>query len=133
LIGIVQFGVIVLQTGCSQGVVTPTEGGGSVMSARGDWNDLEASVQLGAGQAEMAVVSRLTAEDDPRANDVVSWELVAVTDEPVRVTIRRGSGDQLTLEAQVGRFGNAAREKDLLRAVARRLEQLRGVEWAPAE
>lgn len=63
------------------------------------------------------------------------YYLQTLRDEPATLTARfdgsvSGTG-RITLTASVGRAGDAAREQALLENVARRLEQLRGVDFAP--
>lgn len=111
-------------------------GAGERESAVGDWDKVDASVAVGVSKVEMAVVS----QRDSAPNERV-YELVTSTDEPARLTVRRtdgagaaarASGPQvIDLFAQVGRFGNAEREKALIRAVRARLGDLAGVDFAP--
>lgn len=115
--------------------------------ATGDWNDIAPAVEAGARAAEMAVVGS-TQSDDGRS---LTFDLVTVTDEPARLTAttrsarpdnrspsttssawNAGAGaGPLELSATVGRFGDTKKERTLLRAVRRRLEQLSGVDSSP--
>lgn len=110
--------------------------------ATGDWNDVAAAVDAGARAAEMAVVNSSTSEDGRTR----TFALVTATDEPARLTATTKSSEAATrgkpwgaaagagpieLSASVGRFGDADRERKLLRAVRQRLERLSGVDSAP--
>lgn len=101
----------------------------SVMEAEGDWEDLAASVQVGAEQSEMAIVRQPKHVADSPAR----FELVTNLNEPVVLKAERAgeSAKKITLTAAVGRFGDQGRERALLRRIARRLGDLYGVEFAP--
>jgi hypothetical protein len=103
--------------------------GGEGLTVAGDWDDVGAAVLVGVEAAE-CVVHRQT-EDGPRR---AVFELRTVRDEPGELVAER-SGDAETgpirLRARLGRFGDPQREELVLRATARRLERLRGVEFAP--
>lgn len=105
----------------------------SVLAAEGDWDDLAASVQVGAEQSEMVVVKQTCAGNDQTP---ARFELRTNLNEPVVVEASRIAGASaasgtMSLRAGVGRFGDDARERALLAAIARRLHDLRGVEFAP--
>lgn len=104
------------------------------MTIRADWNDVDAAVEIAITRAEMAILRR-TAEpaDQP---EQIRFELLTMMDERGVLTVTRdaGAGDAMIpihLEARVGHFGDPAREQVLLRAMADRLEQLAGVDYAP--
>ncbi len=90
----------------------------------------------------MSLVSSTESEDGKSR----TFQLVTVGDEPARlVAMTRGSAQTpaakswgaaggagaIELSASVGRFGDTDRERKLLRAVRRRLEQLSGVDSSP--
>lgn len=104
-----------------------------------DWNDIDAAVEVGAGQNEMAVVSTESPSEDERV-----FELRTAGAEPGRVVARRSGvmqasgaksvGPQaIDLQAQVGRFGDSKREKRLIASIRKRLGDLTGVDWAPID
>jgi hypothetical protein len=107
------------------------------LEVQADWNDVIPSVLLAVSWVEMAVVRG----PDAKAIDTATeqqFELLTAGDEPAVLTARRASltsGSSpiaIRLDARVGRFGNPDAEHRLLSAVARRLEQLAGIEVAPA-
>ncbi|MBL8990728.1 MAG: hypothetical protein JNJ48_04010 [Phycisphaerae bacterium] len=110
----------------------------STVSVRADWDDIDAALDVGLLAGECAVVS----DDRPRRGVVahaVTFTLRTIQGEPGTVTFRRqaeGPADPrgpepITGEAVLGRYRDADRERRLLAAVARRLEALAGVDWAP--
>jgi hypothetical protein len=107
----------------------------STLEAFGDWDDLDASVQVAAEQSEMAVVRSAPAANDPGLASARSrrFELLTNLNEPVVLEVSRegAAGDRLGMKAAVGRFGDQGRERGLLERLARRLGDLRGVEFAP--
>lgn len=107
---------------------------GSVVVALGDWNDVDAAVDVGVGKGECAVTGQ-TDDADGRAR---TYEVVTVTGESgwVRASADQDAADvmgpePIELRAQLGLFGDQARERRLLAGVKRRLQQLAGVETAP--
>jgi hypothetical protein len=104
---------------------------------RGDWDDLDAAVEVAASKVEMSVLSSTDPSSNPRV-----FRLVTVTDEPGRLTVRRSpptrppgasppAPELFQVEASVGRFGDPQREQALIDAFRRRLEALAGVDFAP--
>jgi hypothetical protein len=97
-----------------------------------DWDDVRASVGAALGGSELVLV-RLDAPEPDR----LVYTLRTSRDEPASLTVQRldppGAPDpvRLALTCSVGRFGDAAREREFLLLVAERLEQLKGVEVAP--
>jgi hypothetical protein len=130
--------------GCS-GPAWATHGAhssGTTLQAVGDWNDIDAAVEVAVKKAELAVVEARDATDERgRAQRV--FTLVGLGNEPAEliVTAKGGAGDKsslaqagpvaMQLSASVGRFGDAAREKTLVNALRARLGQLSGVDFAP--
>lgn len=96
-------------------------------SASGDWDDVDAAMDVGVSAAEMAIVNSSTSPD----GSTRLYELRTVTDEPAWLKAQRGEDGRVSLGARVGRFGDAAREQKLVESVAARLKALYGVDWAP--
>ena len=98
------------------------------MSVRGDWDDLDSAVLVGVGAAETAVLVWPEASDNPRV-----YGLVTVDDEPGELVASGdpSAGSPIRLEVRIGRLGDPARERTLLGAVRKRLEQHAGVNAAP--
>jgi hypothetical protein len=113
---------------CSTGLWT--EGGPPIREVTADWADADAAVEVAAKKVEMGL---------ERSEDVGPgrrYYLRTEGDEPVELDIHPAPGSEsdprpLRIEARVGRFGNAQREGQLAAAVARRLRQLAGVDYAP--
>lgn len=114
---------------------------GSVVRVDGDWDDLDAAVEVAAGANQLAVVRRV---------EVGAWErmyeLVTVTDKAVVISARvvdesltiaveeeSAKRESVTIEltCRYGHAGDAGRESTVLRSVVRRLSQLRGRDFAP--
>lgn len=107
---------------------TPDHSPGAVeVVAPGDWNDVDAAVWAVAGRVEAAVVS------SSASSDLWRHELLSINDERIvlETTREQGHEDRLRLRADVGFHGDRARAAALVRAVARRLHDLKGVEVAP--
>lgn len=105
---------------------------GASVVVRADWDDLDAALELAVRKVEAAVVVRR----DP-APGRAEFEIVTATDEPGILTATAGEAPgprpiPIRLEARVGRFGDRDREGRVLQAWRARLEQLAGVDWAPA-
>ncbi len=95
---------------------------------------------VGTQGREMAVVD----SSQPNPGEWV-FELRTVRDEPAVLRARRADGPAgadlerpaptgpvpIELAARVGRFGDPDHQRALVRAVARRLERLAGVDYAP--
>lgn len=130
----------------------------SPVRVRADWNDLDAAVQVAAGQCEMAWLSSTPSEPIKNAAQSITqrrFELVTIEDWPVEVIARHhGSTDQpgllgpdpveIELIVRVEAAGpnegatsstvqaKARRLENLLRrALVQRLTDLREREWAP--
>ena len=94
---------------------------------RGDWNDLDASVDAAAGANEMAVEAT---ESVPAGR---TWRLRAIDDASVLVSVAarvHGEVSDMQLFARCGPNGDAQREHALLGCIAARLDMLRGKDWA---
>lgn len=101
-----------------------------------DWNDVYAAAQIAAGKNETAI----TSHSETPTEQVM--ELRTVTADSGRLTARRdtpapafGAPDPapipIHLTCTVGLFGDAQRQGAILEWTRRRLEQLKGVDWAP--
>lgn len=116
---------------CSLGAVTgcaavATESGPSAQVVAGDWDDLDAAVDVGLEAAEVAVLRREVSDTQGR------WELVSIRDQLGELVIRRaGEPDKLTVEATIDQPRDPEREGRLVSAVCRRLRQLYGQGAAP--
>lgn len=108
--------------------------------AYGDWDDLNAVVELAANQAGMAIVGTAAMHLQPADTVDVptrrkSFELLTDGDEPAKLTfISQTTADpgELLVRARVGRQGDADRERELLAKVKTRLGELAGVDTAKA-
>ncbi len=116
--------IALLLAGCGVAAKPPAayDDRAEVIRAVGDWDDLDASVLAGAFRNEMGPVDFGETTDTPRV-----FELVTSNDEPVIVHAWR-EGDEIVLDAKVGRFGDDTRERSLLKAIAARLLTLRGTD-----
>jgi hypothetical protein len=101
---------------------------GSELVLQGDWDDVDAAVRTGASHAEMAVVEGV-AEPDRREFQLRS--ISGETGKMIATRLSPGEPSRIRLVARLGHFGNPEAERRLLGFVAKRLEQLRGVDWAP--
>lgn len=95
----------------------------------GDWDDIDAAVDVGMSAAEAARVDARTSPDGRTR----TYELRTSTDEPAWLVARREEDGRVGLGARVGRFGDPQREEKLVRGVAERLKSLHGVDWAPVK
>jgi len=102
----------------------------SSTKVRGDWNDVDAAVEVAASKSEMALMEATTDAAGRRV-----CVLRTIRDETALLVIERGSDGSssgesvmLALRARVGRFGNPEAEGRLLRHVTERLRELRGVD-----
>ena len=106
----------------------------SVMTVRGDWNDVEAALLVSLQDAETAVL-------DQRATEVEQvFDLLGVEGEPGTLTATRAASEvgnkgpiPIRIECTIGLFGEPQREALLLEAMARRLARLAGVDYAPLD
>jgi hypothetical protein len=97
----------------------------------GSWIDIDPAVNVAMSQVQMAVVTKERDEADLERR----YNLVTQTDEPGVLILRRDHPtiqlQIITLEAHIGRFGDADREDRLVRSVRHRLKSLAGVDHAP--
>jgi hypothetical protein len=125
-----------LAMGCASSpppaVGTTRSGGVTRTELSADWNDVASAVGVGLGQVGIAPV-RVDRSDPSRA----VYTLRTARDEPGELTLERlaepAAADPvaIAITCSIGRFGDPTREADVIQSVARRLEQLRGVEIAP--
>lgn len=101
---------------------------GSTLVVRGDWDDVETSVDVGMGWAEMAVLGR-----DAMGEDKVRYRVITVLGESGSLIAKRAGDETVSLSASFDGIpgGDAGLEAKLIRGVARRLEQLAGRDVAP--
>lgn len=88
--------------------------------------DLDPAVRYAASRHDMAVEHITTGADNTR-----TYELITIRNEPVLVEARSDAwpaddraATSMTIEARVGRFGDADRERALVREIIARLRQL---------
>lgn len=112
---------------CASETVTPPSAISISRLGDGDWDDIDAAVDVGMSAAEVARVDARTSPD----GQTRTYELRTITDEPAWLVARREEGGRIGLGARVGRFGDPEREAKLIRGVAERLKALYGVDWAP--
>ncbi len=109
--------------------IGPTFGTPKDTTVIADWDDVDAAVETGAGQAEMAVVFDETPSPDERV-----FYLRTIGDKPVKLTVTRTNSEApptIQLEVRAGVFGDPGDQARLLKAVSTRLSDLKGVEFAP--
>jgi hypothetical protein len=94
--------------------------------APGDWEDIDAAVEIGAGQAEW-VISNWWYEG--AAARLYKLRNPLGTEALLRIRRTREDGP-LEITATVGPFGDAAAEGRIVERVSRRLGQLHGVDAA---
>lgn len=118
----------VVLAGCG-GAHFPKRGAESLGSARsvaGDFDDVDAAVDVACSVCELAVVTKSSDEDGTRR-----FEMVTVTDEPAWATARESSDGVVEMRVRIRDVGDAAWEDQFLDAVQKRLWQLKGVTSAP--
>lgn len=94
-----------------------------------DWDDVAAAVEVGALQAECA----LTGIDSTLGARHRQFGIKHVSGMEGSVTVSAGDGPdpcRVTVAVTIGPVGNRALESRIARLVARRLEDLRGVDAA---
>ena len=105
---------------------------GSTRRVTGDWNDVESAALVGTNKAE-AVVRTQTIN----TATLQEFDLQTVRDGRGTLRVSREQSDtdgesiSIELWCHVGPFGDQARERQILDAVAERFADLRGVEFAP--
>lgn len=92
----------------------------------GDWDDVDAAVEIGADQAECAVASQTTESDGVRR-----YSLKHIRGSTISLVVRRVGEQEIQLEATARPARNAALEYRVLERTRIRLSDLRGVEVAP--
>lgn len=102
----------------------------STLACPGDPEDLGPAVGLGIGHVGLAFLD----SQGPDAEGWVRYQLTDVCDRPVLFSIRpapAGGGSGFEMSCHWGVFGDGPRQRWLLRCVAQRFAELRGVELAP--
>jgi len=95
----------------------------------GDWNDVDSAVIWGVNNAEWVIHRQWDVDAQTRLYELRNSEGVSA-----HLRLHRPPAnaiDQLEITATVGPIGDAAAERELISVVARRLNQLHGVEVAP--
>lgn len=111
--------------GCSPVSVSDRPIPGSSLVVSGDWDDLETSVDVGIGWAEVGLLGQ-----DELMGGLVRYRVLTTRDEIGELIARPASDGCIALVAKIGP-GDPEHEARLIRAVARRLGQLHGVDVAP--
>lgn len=101
------------------------ESAGSERVVLGDFDDVDAAVDVACSANELAIVTKATDEDGTRR-----FEMVTVGDEPAWATAREADG-RVEMRVRIRAVGDAAWEDGFLDAVQKRLGQLRGPNAAP--
>ncbi len=91
----------------------------------GDWHDLLPAANVAASSVDGAVESSVIDES------VATISLRLATGTRGRLTVHRRDDDLLDVDVALGPFGQETDEQTFLNEFARRLEQLRGVDYAP--
>jgi len=95
----------------------------------GDWDDVDSAVIWGVNNGEWVIHRQWDVDAQTRLYELRNSEGVSA-----HLQIHRSPAnttDQLDITATVGPIGDAAAERKLIALVARRLEELHGVEVAP--
>ena len=135
LIGVMSSGVGFIFGGCSVSPVpVETSGNEAMATLKGDWDDIDAAAEMGTWYAECVWVGW---PESPSPIERI-YHLRHISDARGTLTVRRSQADaeriadiDITLECSMGRFGEPALERDVVAKTARRLAELRGVEFAP--
>lgn len=124
--------LLVFLGGCWSARAIPAGRVSQPLEVVADWNDVEAAVLAATGRVEMAFVSQAEA---PGRH---VFELRTIRDEPAELVftcelgaLPEGERIPIRIWCSVGRFGDSGREAQVLRAVAKRLGDLAGVDFAP--
>lgn len=94
----------------------------------GDADDLDAAVEVGAGQAECVIVSMANGADGQPTSR--RYELKHVSGRTVKLEMD-AHGPTVKATCSVQPLGDAKLERRILDRVRVRLEDLKGREWAP--
>jgi len=101
-----------------------------MLIVRGDWNDVDAAVDVGLSAIEAASLG--VDRSIPR---LIVYEFVTIRDDQGQITIRLLDlpDDEPGIEilASIGHFARPKEEQQLVRAIAHRLGQLYGVQVSP--
>ncbi len=129
-VGVAAVAALMLGSGGCGGARFPgrgVESAGSQRVVAGDFDDVDAAVDVACSASELAIVTKATDEDGTRR-----FEMVTVGDELAWATAREvvGSGG-IEVRVRIRADGDAAWEKAFLDAVQKRLGQLRGPNAAP--
>ncbi len=92
--------------------------------ARGDWDDVAASVYAAVRDQEVAIVS------ETAGAQTLEFGLLTIRDERGMLVATRGLHDEVVLTCTIGN-GEPDRERMLMQRVSRRLKELHGVGTRP--
>lgn len=112
--------------------IPPAPEGPAERTVLADWDDAEAAARVGLRQVGVADLR----VDRPAPGKLV-YHVLTASDQPGTLTLERLASPEaadpveVRIDAAIGRFGEDALEHELVRRVAERLEDLRGVEYAP--
>ena len=131
---------VLASCGSAGGTPRPAEGGWTVREARGDWDDVDASLDVSLEHGNMAVLDRSAAGGETGAR-TITFTLVGARGEPGVISVtdlgpvsgREDAGRKIRLRAKFGRFGRPGDEARVLGAVAHRLSRLEGVDVRPLD
>lgn len=103
-----------------------------------DWNDVDAAAEVAGPRVELAMLSSNESEAKPGIAAEKLFVFLATDDTEIDLTVRQsrpGAGETapgvLDMTAAARPRRDRAREATLLSAMARRLADLAGKEWAP--
>ena len=100
------------------------------LAAKGNWNDIDAAVEVGASKAETVIYEQISQPEGKRR-----YVLRTSTFEPGELVVERASAGpdpvEIRMRCSIGRFGDHAREERLMGYVRDRLAKLEGVGFAP--
>lgn len=133
--------IVVVGLGVMAAACASTSGGGgaeerfvdaSVTEVDGDWDDVEAAVIVGAEQSEAVIVRQSGGMKD----DVRVFVIRNVLDQRGELTVTRKGANadgssRIEMRLGVGTFGDQRKQATMLARVAKRMDDLKGREWAP--
>ena len=125
-----------LLAGCeSTPSVTPADAPVPVASVVADWNDVEAAVEVGAMRTHLAVLSSQPLQLPDRRRSI-TFRLLGSDDRQFALTLTqheptKSEAVRIDMAAKGVPVRDLRVEEELLNQTGRRLEDLKGREWAP--
>ncbi len=119
--------------GCATSATTSTRDrrGPAALTVQGDWDDVDAAVEVGVGQGEAAVVRSQAAPDGLQRR----YELKHVSGLTGVLNVRAESDGKdprpIALSCTMGAMESGGLSHRIIERVARRLTDLKGLEVAP--